>query len=156
VNPGVRHYAVAGLYARDQLLLLFLSLFLWPDHHEIHDDENENERHEEADAADRTAWRSGAWCLSQERVEHIKNWRAHLKRERLRCNSSLSFPVNSCHFERTSCPERNRTGRMSRETSFCLISGSTSRVLYFETKRFRNSSNVWFSICSRACRIKSR
>jgi hypothetical protein len=31
-------------------------------------------------------------CLSQERVKHIKNWRAHLKPERLRCNSSLSFP----------------------------------------------------------------
>jgi len=50
---------------------LFLPLFLWPDHHEIHDDENENERHKEADAAGRTACRSGGLCLSQEGVEHI-------------------------------------------------------------------------------------
>ena len=156
MNAGVRNYAVPGLYTRDQLLLLFLSLFLWPDHHEIHDDENENERHKEADAAGRTACRSGGLCLSQERVEHIKNWRAHLKPERLRCNSSLSFPLNSHHFERKSSSERSRTGRGSREISFCLISRSTSRVLYFETKLFRNSSNFWFSICPRPCRIKSR
>src|SRR5206468_2732815 len=64
VNAAVRYYAVACLYTRNQFLLLLLPFFLWSDHHEIHDDENENERHEEANSASRTACRSGALRLS--------------------------------------------------------------------------------------------
>ena len=94
VNAAVRYYAVTRLYTRNQFLLLLLPFFLRPDHYEIHDDENENERHEEADSAGRTACGSGALCLGQEHVQHSKTWRAHLKRESLRCNRSLSCRAN--------------------------------------------------------------
>ena len=64
MNAAVRYYAIARLYTRNQFLLLLLPFLLRPDHHEIHDDKNENERHKEADAAGRTGCRSGALCLS--------------------------------------------------------------------------------------------
>jgi hypothetical protein len=51
-------------------LLLFLAFFLRPEHHKIHDDENENERHKKPDTAGGAGW-SGTLCLSQENVEHI-------------------------------------------------------------------------------------
>jgi hypothetical protein len=43
-------------------LLLFLAFFLRPEHHKVHDDENENERHKKSDAATGAGW-SGALCL---------------------------------------------------------------------------------------------
>jgi len=64
MNAGACDDAVARFYACDQFLLLFLPFFLWPDHHEIHDDENENEWHKGADPSDRTAWGGSALCLS--------------------------------------------------------------------------------------------
>src|SRR4029453_17827863 len=81
----------AGLQARNQLLLLLLPLLLRPDHHKIHDDENENKRDEKrADAA--AGHRSGRsrLSLSENHAEHIENWRAHLKNERARSNRSFA------------------------------------------------------------------
>src|SRR4030095_14107786 len=85
-------------------------------HHEIHDDEKENERHKKTDAAARTGC-SRTLCLSQKRVKHAKNWRAHLKRETAGRNRSLSFATawqdrqgvfcnlrqSACEIPRTSC-----------------------------------------------------
>ncbi len=78
----------------DQLLLLFLPFFLRPDHHKIHDDENENERHEKrANAAAGHGSRRSRLSLSENYAEHIENWRAHLKHERARCNRSFASLV---------------------------------------------------------------
>src|SRR5215831_6153896 len=96
VNTGARHHAVAALQAGDQFLLLFLAFFLWPDHHKIHDDENENQRHEKrADAAAGDGRRRPRLSLSENHAQHIENWRAHLKHERARCNRSFASLVLS-------------------------------------------------------------
>ena len=74
MNAGVGHDPVAGFQARDQILLLLLPFFLRPDHHKVHDDENEYQRHKER--ADAAAWhrlRCRGLSLSENRLEHIRN-----------------------------------------------------------------------------------
>ena len=91
MNAGVGYHAITGFQASDQFLLLLLPFFLWPDHHKIHDDEDENKRHEKrADAATGYGWRRGRLSLSENHEKHVENWRAHLKHERARCNRSFA------------------------------------------------------------------
>jgi hypothetical protein len=60
---------------------------LRPKQHEVHDDENENERDEKPDAAGRTWSRRGGLCLSQKQKQHAENLgEPELKPERFGCN----------------------------------------------------------------------
>ena len=76
------------------MLLLLLSFFLRPDHHKVHDNEDEYQWHKKR--ADAAAWdllRRRALSLSENRLEHAKNWIAHLKRESAHCNRSFASLV---------------------------------------------------------------
>src|SRR4029450_12923489 len=94
---------------------LSLPLLLRPNHHKVHDDENENKRDEKrANAAAGHRCRRSRLSLSENQGEHIENWRAHLKHERAHCNRSFASLV-------LSRPTRTVGNGSSQKSGACLI-----------------------------------
>src|SRR5262245_54112280 len=93
-GSGPRSFKTNEPFVPSKSLLLFLAFFLRSDHHKIHDDQTENQRHKKRPDAD--AWellRRRALSLGKKCQEHAKNWRAHLKRKSERCNRSFASVV---------------------------------------------------------------